>query len=175
VKRKKNILVTGAPGTGKTTLLIELADRLSDMHPVGFYTQEIREAGTRMGFEIVGLDGRRGVLAHVRIRSPPRVAKYGVDVSGFEAFLAGLEIPPESSLVILDEIGKMECLSAGFRQRVQELLDGKPILLATIALRGDAFIESLKHREDVQIYVLTRETRDSLLQSLVNTVRALVA
>jgi nucleoside-triphosphatase len=126
-----------------------------------------------LGFEIVGLDGRRGVLAHIHIRSPHRVGKYGVDIPAFERFLSDLAIPSDASLVIVDEIGKMECLSGRFRRWVQEILEGKPILLATIALHGDAFIESLKRREDVQLIPLTRETRDFLLPSMVNTVRVL--
>lgn len=56
----KNILITGMPGVGKTTLIKRLSEELKDYHPVGFYTAEIREEGVRKGFELIGLDGRRG-------------------------------------------------------------------------------------------------------------------
>jgi len=40
---KKNILVTGLPGTGETTLIRKLSGRLEANRPAGFYTGEIRE------------------------------------------------------------------------------------------------------------------------------------
>src|SRR5215467_14590534 len=75
----KNLLLTGLPGCGKTTVIRRLIDRLNDLRLRGFYTQELREYGQRVGFEAVGLSGQRAVLAHVRSRSMLRVGRYGVD------------------------------------------------------------------------------------------------
>lgn len=44
---KKNILITGLPGVGKTTLIKKLTEALKDFYPVGFYTEEIREGWER--------------------------------------------------------------------------------------------------------------------------------
>ena len=44
---KKNILITGLPGVGKTTLIKKLTEALKDFDPVGFYTEEIREGWER--------------------------------------------------------------------------------------------------------------------------------
>ena len=58
------ILVTGAPGIGKTTVCNSIAHQLgSDV--VGFYTEEVRFGGKRIGFDIVtlGSESKRGVLA----------------------------------------------------------------------------------------------------------------
>jgi nucleoside-triphosphatase len=170
----QNILITGRPGIGKTTLIQNLVERLSDLHPIGFYTRELREGEHRVGFEILGLDGRKGMLAQVQIKSPYHVGKYGVDVRGFDAFLSGMVIPEKPAVVILDEIGKMECLSARFRTLVQNLLDADLPLIATIALRGDSFIQSLKEREDVKLVTLTQENRDLLASYLEEIVRALI-
>jgi nucleoside-triphosphatase len=41
----KNILITGQPGIGKTTLIKKLAEELADLRTVGFYTEEIRQNG----------------------------------------------------------------------------------------------------------------------------------
>lgn len=40
----------------------------------GFFTEEFREHGQRIGFEAVGLSGQRSILAHVGIKSKHRVA-----------------------------------------------------------------------------------------------------
>ncbi|HID31342.1 MAG TPA: AAA family ATPase, partial [Desulfobacterales bacterium] len=50
----------------------------------GFFTREMRERGRRVGFSIVTLDGRQGVMAHVDIRSRYRVGEYGVKVQNID-------------------------------------------------------------------------------------------
>jgi len=45
----KKFLITGRPGAGKTTLIKKAARMLQPLHPVGFYTEEIREQGERVG------------------------------------------------------------------------------------------------------------------------------
>jgi nucleoside-triphosphatase len=74
----KHCLLTGPPGCGKTMVIRRLAGRLGDLRLAGFYTQEVREQGRRVGFEAVSLSGRRALLAHVRSRSRHRVGRYGV-------------------------------------------------------------------------------------------------
>ncbi len=153
---KKHILITGVPGIGKTTLIRKLSLELKNFHPAGFYTAEIREEGIRKGFELVGLAGRRGLLSHVDIKSPYRVGKYGVDIQGLENFLdTALLMSPASRFMIVDEIGKMECLSGKFRNFIREILDSEKILVATIALKGTGFIEEVKERTDVDLYEIT--------------------
>jgi nucleoside-triphosphatase len=83
----KKFLITGRPGAGKTTLIKKAAGMLQPFHPVGFYTEEIREQGVRVGFQLVSLDGQTRVISHVGIPGPFRVGKYGVDIEGFERFL----------------------------------------------------------------------------------------
>ena len=80
----KNLLITGNPGVGKTTVLVWLAKNLAEYHPVGFITREIREEGVRKGFVLVSCSGQKRVLAHVDISSRARVGKYKIDLAGFE-------------------------------------------------------------------------------------------
>jgi nucleoside-triphosphatase len=86
----KKFLITGRPGAGKTTLIKKAARMLQPFHPVGFYTEEIREQGERVGFQLVSLDGQSRVMSHVDIQSPFRVGRHRVDVEGFERFLVSL-------------------------------------------------------------------------------------
>lgn len=102
------------------------------------------------------LVGMKGVLSHVELKSPYRVGRYGVDVDGFEAYLSSLDLNTTGTrVVILDEIGKMECLSPKFR-----------FLIATIALKGTGFIETIKRRDDVELFRLRPDNRDSLGQTI---------
>jgi nucleoside-triphosphatase len=99
----KNILITGQPGIGKTTLIKKLATELADLRPVGFYTEEIRENGVRRGFELESLSGQRGLLSHIDIKSPYRVSKYGVDIKCFEDFLNSIPFfDRETEIFIID-------------------------------------------------------------------------
>ncbi len=172
---RKNILITGLPGVGKTTAVIRLAEALRNFHPAGFYTSEIREASVRQGFELVSLDGQRALLSHVTMKGPYRVGRYGVDIRGFEDFLGALDFADrERGLVIIDEIGKMECYSERFTKLVKDLLDsGKPVI-ATIALKGEGFISGVKKRGDVDLFELTQGNRATLAGELAHSVKTLL-
>lgn len=173
IASRKRILITGAPGVGKTTVIREVARALANSNPAGFYTAEIREQGGRKGFELIALDGRRGVLSHVDIKSPYRVGKYGVDVDAFETFLETIDLlDPAQIVVIIDEIGKMECLSAKFRAMIDKLLESDKTVIATIALRGGGLIDSIKHRHDVTLYEVTLHNRNSIADEIKTAVMA---
>jgi len=55
-------------GVGKTTLIKKTCDALERRHiPVqGFYTQECRDGGNRIGFDVITLAGNRQPLARLR-------------------------------------------------------------------------------------------------------------
>lgn len=167
--RSKNILITGAPGIGKTTLIHRVAEKLQGLHPVGFYTTEIRIGGVRKGFELIGLGRKKvkRVLAHVDLESAFRVGKYGVDIESFEALLSTIAFfDHEPELIVIDEIGKMECFSARFRILIEEILESEKRVVATIALRGSGLIADIKKRRDVRLYQITRQNRDALVQDV---------
>lgn len=158
------ILLTGAPGSGKTTLLRRAVARL-DRPAGGFYTQEIRAAGVRQGFEIVTLDGRRGTLAHVDIRGRPRVGKYGVDLAALErlAVTSIREAFAREALVVIDEIGPMEILCESFRAAVLEALQGRAPVLGTIVQRRQAFADRVKALPGVTLLEVRRGAQEALL------------
>ena len=148
-----------------------MVEGLKDLRPVGFYTAEMREGGIRKGFELISLDGRKGLLSHTDIQSPHRVGKYKVDVKGFEAFLTSLPLlNPSTRLIVIDEIGKMECFSDQFKNLLKEILDSEKWVIATIALKGSGMIEEIKKRKDVKLFEITQKNRDSLLPDILTGV-----
>jgi nucleoside-triphosphatase len=111
-----NLIITGSPGCGKTTVIRRLIERLADLRLAGFYTQELREHGQRVGFEAVSLSGQRAILAHVSFKSKHRVCKYGVEPERLEKLQAELQRPADAWIV--DEIGKMELFCPAFVEAV---------------------------------------------------------
>jgi nucleoside-triphosphatase len=149
----KNLLLTGAPGCGKTTVLRRVAERLGDLRLAGFLTVELREHGERVGCEAIDLNGQRAILAHVRSRSPVRVGRYGVEPERLIPLVEENLVRPTGSvdLFLIDEIGKMECYCPAFVAEVRRVLEGPVPVLASIALKGGGFIAEVKARPDVRI------------------------
>ena len=125
---KSVYLLTGQPGTGKTTLIKNLLAG-SSINAGGFYTEEIRIEGTRQGFRINTLDGHAGLLAHTEISGPYRVSKYGIDNNALEdiGVSAIKKAAQNKDLIVIDEIGKMELFSESFKNIVLELIDNDKI------------------------------------------------
>src|SRR5262250_1399891 len=96
-------------------------------------------------------------------RGGPRVGKYGVDAGVLEITArTSLLVNQGIDVYLVDEIGKMECLSLGFVAAMRELLDsGRPVV-ATIGERGGGFIAEVKRRPDVTLWRLTRDNRDAI-------------
>jgi nucleoside-triphosphatase len=162
--RSKKLLLTGAPGCGKTTVLDRVVEQVGDLRLAGFLTLELREHGQRVGFEAVGLGGRRAILAHVRFRSSVSIRRYGVEPERLIPLIEEELLRPPGTIdaYLIDEIGKMECHSPQFILAMKRLL-GEPIpVVATIALRGGGFIAEVKQRPDVQIVEVTQANRQSL-------------
>jgi nucleoside-triphosphatase len=166
---KPIFLLTGPPGSGKTSLIKQAAARLK-IKAGGFYTEDIKSHGVRQGFRLVTLDGERAVLSHVDIQSPHRVSKYGVDIESLDRVgVAAIErAARECDLVVIDEIGKMELLSARFREAVAGILNSDKRLLATIMLNPNPCADAIKSRPQVKLVNLTRSNRPQVMAELQN-------
>lgn len=158
---KKNILLTGAPSSGKTTVIKKVLAVLPSPAN-GFYTEEERIAGKRIGFMLHDLEGRTGWLAHEEIAAQFRIRRYGVSLENIETIAVPSIAPRAGHIIILDEIGKMECFSPLFIAAAQAALDSPNTVIGTITLGGSGFIQEAKAREDVEIIEVTKDNRDRL-------------
>ncbi len=166
---KQVYLLTGRPGTGKTSLIKRAVAEMVGKAG-GFYTEEIRNRGVREGFRLVTLDGRSAILAHLNIHSPYRVSKYGVDIASLEqvGVSAFQQAARQCDLVVVDEIGKMELFSTKFRQAVLEIVDSGQRLLGTIMLSPNPWADAIKQKPQVNLVTVTRANHPQVLDELLH-------
>jgi len=101
------------------------------------------------------------------------VSRYGVDVATIDRFASALGHSRAGPAVyLIDEIGRMECLSEAFVDAVRRLLEDRRPIVATVAQRGAGFIDEVKHRRDVELWQVTPTTRDALPDRIVAWVHA---
>lgn len=163
----RTVLLSGRPGIGKTTLITKWIASLPGRCG-GFYTQEIRRDGRRLGFEIVTLEGQRAILAQVGVSGLPRVGKYGVHVEEVDAVAvpAIRRAVAEADYVLIDEIGKMELLSDAFRAAVISAVSSPKKVLGTVMQRANPWVDALKNMPGVVIVPVTLANRECLLDQI---------
>lgn len=162
-----NILVTGPPRIGKTTVIEKVVSKLEkeNLELGGIYAPEIREDSKRVGFEIRDvMTGESRTLAHVERDEGPKVGKYRVDVSSVDglsktAFKNALE---DGDFVVIDEIAPMETYSDEFKHQVRRVLDSELPVIAAVHRGGSGFVGEVKERADVRLFEITKENRDGL-------------
>lgn len=156
------LLITGMPGVGKTTVIRRVAERLHGTRLGGFYTEELREAGARTGFRLVDFEGNALTFAHVGFGGP-RVSRYGVEVAALDAQAETLLAPrPEGAVYLVDEIGRMECLSPRFVAAMRRLLASGSCVVATVAKKGEGLIAEAKRWPDATLCEVTHDNRDRM-------------
>jgi len=165
---KTNILITGPPGCGKSTLIEKVINRIEE-HVTGFFTREIKDKGKRVGFSINTLDGREGILAHKSIMSEYRVGNYGVNINDIDNIAIPSIVPMgKDVIVVIDEIGKMECFSSLFRDALMRVLPLQNWIIGSIAQKGGRFIQSIKERNDVRLIHISAQNRNMLVEKIID-------
>ena len=166
------LILTGAPGVGKTTVLTKIVDAMKakGMSVGGMVSREVRKDNVRVGFEIVDLtSGKHGWLAHVN-GSGPQIGKYHVNLAdlykvGTAAISQALE---NCSIIAIDEIGPMELFSEKFKQAASQALESKKQLLMVVHGKAKApLVTQVKRRADVEIFNVTFSNRETLPEKLI--------
>ena len=164
---KQVYLLTGRPGMGKTSIIKQIATQ-TRVKAGGFYTEEIRPHGVREGFRLVSLNGSDVILAHVAIQSPYRVSKYGVDIEALErvGVPALREATHQCSLIIVDEIGKMELFSTEFRETVSHIIGSGKRVLGTVMFNPNPWADTIKYHPQVNLVTVTGKNNKQILDDI---------
>ena len=162
------LLLTGTPGIGKTTVVQRAANEIVSrgFKIGGMITREVREGGSRIGFEIEDLSSRcKGWLARINQPSGPRISKYRVNLKDLREIGARAiqDAVLQADVIVIDEIGPMELFSQPFRNSVMEAVRSEKAMLGTVHYRvRDRFVENIKKRSDVEVIEVTSDNRDRL-------------
>jgi nucleoside-triphosphatase len=168
------LLLVGRPGVGKTTVIRAVVDSLGDQAG-GFITEEIRDEdqrdeGRRTGFRVVAFGAgpeRTGMLASVNSSSCYRVGRYGVHIRDLErvgvAALQKAVAEPGITVVVVDEIGKMELFSAAFRDVVESALASPKRVVASAMTGSHPWVDAIKARVGVTQLEVTKSNRDAMM------------
>jgi nucleoside-triphosphatase THEP1 len=156
-----NILLTGLPRVGKTTVVQKTLARLKAKCG-GFYTQALDPAARLRDFKLVTFEGNNRQISRKHlIRRFELDSRIGLDLADLETKgVAAIERALLACQVVaIDEIGRHEALSVPLQQAVLAALASDRPVLATVPLYGTPFIEGLKRRPDVTVLEVTTENR----------------
>lgn len=164
-----NILITGMPKSGKSTLIKNIIANLPNT--VGCIATEVKKDNERIGFDIVTSANTHATLARIGLDTPHQVSKYSVDIDSMETVLDDIQEFSDDDILYLDEIGQMQMYSDKFKSLTQKYLDAKNICIALVSqVYEDDFIRRVKSRPDTVIYHLTHENREDIYTAVTQAI-----
>lgn len=159
----KNILITGVPKSGKSTVLKRVIEKISDK--TGFLTSEIKENNIRTGFEIEASNDKKEILASVNFKTNIKVSKYCVKPENLDIIIPEISKFDEKDILYIDEIGQMELYSEKFKELVNKYLNSENTCICTLSkvFKSD-FIDKIKRRTDLILIEINPENREYQLK-----------
>lgn len=166
--------ITGLPNVGKTATLLKIVEKLElDGFKVGgMITQSVIENGKRVGFRMKDWRTKAEVLfAHRAFDTKFKVEMddgvYCVDVAKLESVglpaVTGATKDPETDVIIIDEVGKMEMHSDAFCTAVKDALDSdKPVIMTLHKKSRNPLLQDIRRRDDVRILEVTPVNKNLL-------------
>ena len=154
-----HVLITGAPGAGKSTLIRRVLAELKC--PVfGFETAKEAPLPGGEGCPILLRTPDRS-LSLTAGRADRRLLE--VRKESFDLFATHLLSPmPERGILLMDELGIMESVSPDFCAAVLSRLDGSTPVLAAVKDKAHPFLDAVRAHPNCCLFRLTADNREAL-------------
>jgi nucleoside-triphosphatase THEP1 len=176
---KKNILITGKRGAGKSTLVREVVSELG-LKPGGYLTRAMPERGATTWCEIIALTAgvvpERGIMAGKEMEGACRICGMAVDPVALESVgaVALEKAVGACRLIVMDEIGHMEIASPRFQDAIIAALNSRTPVLGVIKLESGPFVDRIKARSDIALLEIYDVNYDAVKLHVKATVLSMI-
>lgn len=175
-----HLFLTGHIQVGKSTLIHHILSQLPDVTLGGFRTISVRDlpdgsasvyiVGAKEEMPSVGEENRIGIRTRTPVPDQKGPLAFPEHFDSYGCSL--LEHAEDSTLILMDEIGKMERNAASFLNRVRTLLDQDTPILGVVREQGSTPIQAyIRNHPKVHLIQVTEENRDSMKEELFRMVR----
>ncbi len=196
MKQPIHTLIVGEQGVGKSTLIRRVLEEV-DVSICGFETRkEDGLADAVLGSPLYIYEaGKPHVQTADNLAGHCKDKKPVVYVQGFDRFAEKLEQLAEENrrehwasqenetiqgltrdrLILMDEIGVMECQSERFCSAILELLNGDTPILAAVKYKNRPFLEKVRSHPNCRCFTITPENRAALYEDVLAFVQAQIS
>lgn len=163
-----HIFLTGDIQVGKSTLIAKTL-ALLNIKPGGFKTYfDSDRAYPNKSLYISSAAGPRlfrkeNAVAHFSEGQPPQVLTEKFDIYGVELLRSARM---NSSLIIMDECGSLECNALLFQKEIMDTLDSSIPVLGVIKQESRGWTDRIRNHPEVKLITVTKENRDELPQNI---------
>lgn len=167
-------VLTAPPKTGKSTAIKKIINMLGAKNCCGFYTKEMIENGQRVGFKIVTLSDKEGILAHVSYDGEYRIGKYGVNLKEFERValteLENIINTGGDKYVIIDEIGPMQLFSDKYKELLLKIASTDKKIVGTAFYESYDWLDDFKKLDNVELIEIDEMNRNDIPMEVVEKI-----
>ena len=167
-------VLTAPPKTGKSTAIKKIINMLGTKNCCGFYTKEMIEDGQRVGFKIVTLSGKEGILARVSYDGEYIIGKYGVNLKEFEKLalteLENIINADDNKYVIIDEIGPMQLFSNKYKELLLKIASTDRKIIGTAFYDSYDWLDDFKKLDNVELIEINEMNRNDIPMEVVEKI-----
>lgn len=167
MKTGKHILICGDVGVGKSTLVNRLLAQ--NTRPLyGFITK--KETPDENGFHPIYIHPAGAAKRHHESENLIGTCDrriHNINPDGFNLLGVDYLRATQDGIIVMDELGFMESQAEAFTRAVFAALDGKIPVIAAVKARYDVpFLNEVRAHSKSQLYMISLENRDALLEEL---------
>lgn len=167
-------VLTAPPKTGKSTAIKKIINMLGTKNCCGFYTKEMIEDGQRVGFKIVTLSGKEGILARVSYDGEYIIGKYGVNLKEFKKLalteLENIINADDNKYVIIDEIGPMQLFSNKYKELLLKIASTDRKIIGTAFYDSYDWLDDFKKLDNVELIEINEMNRNDIPMEVVEKI-----